>query len=172
MEQQLTTARASLKWGLISGVASIVFLTVLYVTGQMTNQGISSLGLIIPIVAIVLAMKEFRTANGGFMTYGQGLGIGTLLTGISGFISGTYGYIYNEFIDSTIQQQILDKSREQLENRGMDDAQIEAAMEMTAKFTSPGITFDIGIIMSIIIGFVVSLIISAIMKKDKPFELE
>jgi len=43
---------------------------------------------------------------------------------------------------------------------------------MTAKFTSPGITFVIGIIMSIIIGFVVSLIISAIMKKDKPFELE
>ncbi|MFN8343575.1 MAG: DUF4199 domain-containing protein [Spirosomataceae bacterium] len=172
MEPQLTTARAALKWGLISGVASMVFVTILYVSGQVTNQGFSSLGLIIPIVAIVLAMKEYRTANGGFMTYGQGLGIGTLLTGISGFISGTYGYIYTTFIDNTIQQQILDKSREQLENRGMDDTQIEAAMEMTAKFTSPGITFALGVVMSVIIGFVISLIISAIMKKDKPFELE
>jgi hypothetical protein len=117
-------------------------------------------------------MKEFRTLNGGFMSYGQGLGIGALLSGIAGFISATYSYIYNEFIDPTLRQQILDKTREDLENRGMDDAQIDAAMEISAKFSSPGMTFVFGIIGSIIIGFILALIISAIMKKDKPFELE
>lgn len=172
MEQQPTTARAALKWGLISGVASMIFITILYLAGQAANSGLASLSIIISIVTMTLAMKEFRTENGGFMTYGQGLGIGTLMSGISGFIAATYGYIYNEFIDPTLRQQILDKTREGLENRGMDDTQIEATMEITAKLSSPGITFALGIIMSIIIGLIIALIISAILKKDKPFELE
>lgn len=172
MEQQPTTARTALKWGLISGVASMIFTTVLYVSGQAANAGLASLGIIITVVLMVLAMKEFRTGNGGFMTYGQGLGVGTLMSGISGFIASTYAYIYNEFIDPTLRQQLLDKQREDMEGRGMDDAQIDAAMEIGAKFSSPGITFVLGIIIAIIIGFIISLIISAIMKKDKPFELE
>ncbi|MEZ4904707.1 MAG: DUF4199 domain-containing protein [Spirosomataceae bacterium] len=173
MEQQpTTTARTALKWGVITGIASIVFSTIIFVTGQFMNQALTSLGLIILIVTMVLAMKEYRTFNGGFMTYGQGLGIGALMAGISGFIGATFNYIYNEFIDTTIRQQILDKTREKFEEQGMDDAQIDAAIEMTAKFSSPGITFAIGIVFSIIFGFVIALVISAIMKKDKPFELE
>lgn len=172
MEPQTTTARTALKFGLISGVASIIFMTVLYVSGQAANSALAWLGSIITITVMVLAMKEFRTLNGGFMSYGQGLGIGTLMSGISGFLSAVYSYIYQEFIDTTLRQQILDKVREDLENRGMDDAQIEQAVEMTQKFSSPGITFAIGVIGSIFIGFIIALIISAIMKKDKPFEME
>lgn len=172
MEQQPTTARTALKWGLISGVASMIFTTILYVSGQAANGGLASLGIIITVVLMVLTMKEFRTGNDGFMTYGQGLGVGTLMSGISGFIGSAYAYIYNEFIDPTLRQQLLDKAREDMEGRGMDDAQIDAAMEISAKFSSPGIAFVLGIIMSIVIGFIISLIISAIMKKDKPFELE
>ncbi|AEI50207.1 DUF4199 domain-containing protein [Runella slithyformis] len=172
METQTTTARTALKFGIISGVAGIIFMTVLYVSGQAANTGLAWLGTVITIIVMVLAMKEFRTLNGGFMSYGQGLGIGTLMAGISGFLSAVYSYIYQEFIDTTLRQQILDKVREDLENRGMDDAQIEQAVEMTQKFSSPGITFAIGVIGSIFIGFIIALIISAIMKKDKPFEME
>lgn len=150
----------------------MIFTTLLYVSGQAANGAVAWIGIIIPIATLTLAMKEFRTLNGGFMSYGQGLGIGALSSGIAGFISAAYSYIYNEFIDPTVRQQILDKAREDLENRGMDDAQIEAAMEMSAKFSSPGMTFVFGIIGSIIIGFILALIISAIMKKNKPFELE
>ena len=106
------------------------------------------------------------------MTYGQGLGIGTLMSAISGLISSVYAYIYHEFIVPTLRQQILDKVREDLENRGMDDTQVEQALEMSQKFSTPGFTFLFGIIGSIFIGFIIALIISAIMKKDKPFELE
>ncbi|AXE17421.1 DUF4199 domain-containing protein [Runella rosea] len=172
MEQQTTTARTALKFGIISGVASIVFITILYVSGQAANSALAWLGAIITIAAMVLGMKEYRTLNGGFMTYGQGLGIGTLMSAVGGFISAVYSYIYNEFIDNTLRQQILDKVREDLENRGMDDAQVEQALAMSEKFSSPGITFALSIFGAILIGFIISLIVSAIMKKDKPFELE
>ena len=196
MEQQPTTARAALKWGAISGIGSMIFTTIMYVTGQVANGGLAWLGMIIPIAAMVMAMKEFRAQNGsiifsersikrgdekitelrtqdgGFMSYGQGLGIGTLLSGVGGFLSGTYNYIYNEFVDPTLRQQILDKTREELENRGIDDNQIDAAIEMSAKFSTPGITFALSMVMAILIGFIFSLIVSAIMKKDKPFDFE
>ncbi|MCA0233262.1 MAG: DUF4199 domain-containing protein [Bacteroidetes bacterium] len=172
MEQQPTTARAALKWGAISGIGSMIFTTIMYVTGQVANGGLAWLGMTIPIAAMVMAMKEFRTQNGGFMSYGQGLGIGTLLSGIGGFLAGVYNYIYNEFVDPTLRQQILDKTREELENRGIDDAQIDATIEMSAKFSTPGITFALSIFMAILIGFIFSLIVSAIMKKDKPFDFE
>lgn len=173
MEQQpTTTARVALKWGVITGIASIIFSTIIFVTGQITNQALSSLGLAILIVTMVLAMKEFRGQNSGFMTYGQGLGIGALMAGISGFIGATFNYVYQAFIDTTLRQQILDKTREQLEERGMDDTQIEAALEMSAKFSSPGIMFAFGVVFSVIAGFVIALIISAFLKKDKPFEIE
>lgn len=172
MEQQTTTARTALKWGVISGVGSMIFTTIIYVTGQVTNPSLAWMGTIIPILAMVMGMKEFRSQNGGFMSYGQGLGIGALLSGIGGFLAGVYNYIYNEFVDPTLRQQILDKTREDLENRGMDDTQIDAAIEMSSKFSTPGITFALGIFMAILLGFIVSLIVSAIMKKDKPLDFE
>ncbi len=172
MEQQPTTARTALKFGLIAGVAYMIFTTIIYTSGQAANSSLAWLGTIIPITTMVLAMKEFRAQNGGFMSYGQGLGIGTLMSAISGLISSVYAYIYNEFIDPTLRQQILDKVREDLENRGMDDTQVEQALEMSQKFSTPGFTFLFGIIGAIFIGFIIALIISAIMKKDKPFELE
>lgn len=172
MQQQPTTARIAVKYGLIAGIASIVFVTVMYVTGQATNTALSWLSMIIPIVVMYLAMKEFKEENGGFMSYSQGLGIGTMMSAVSGILSAFYSYIYNEFIDTSLRQQIMDKMREGFEEQGMDDAQIDAALEMSSKFSSPGFTFIFGLLGAIIIGFVIALILSAIMKKDKPFELD
>ena len=172
MNSQTTTTRVALKWGVVAGVASMVFTTILYMSGQAANPAFGWLGFIIPIVTIFLAMKEFRTENGGYMSYGQGLGIGALLSAISGFISSTYAYIYNEFIDSTVRQQIMDKVREDMESKGMSDEQIESALEISSKYSTPGYTFIFGILGAILLGVIISLIIAAIMKKDKPFELE
>jgi Protein of unknown function (DUF4199) len=168
MEQQTTTARVALKYGVIIAIASIVYITILYVSGQSTNTPLLYLGFVISIVGMILAMKEFKEDSNGFMSYSQGLGIGTMMSAVSGFISGTYNYIYTVFIDPTIRQQILDKTRIALEERGMDDAQIDQAMSISEKFSSPGMGFAFGMIGSVVVGFILALIISAIMKRDKP----
>ena len=50
----------------------------------------------------------------------------------------------------------------------MDDAQIDQAMEMAEKFSSPEIIFGIGLIVFIFFGFIISLIVSLFTKKDNP----
>jgi Protein of unknown function (DUF4199) len=173
MEQNTTTtARTALKFGLITGVAYIIYTTILYVSGQAANTALGWLGMIISITGMVFAMKEYREDNSGFMTYGEGLGIGTMMSAVSGLLAGTYGYIYNTFIDPTMRQQIMDKVRTDMENKGMDDDKIDQAMQMTEKFSSPGMTFLFSIVGAIFIGFLISLIISAIMRKNKPFDFQ
>jgi Protein of unknown function (DUF4199) len=168
MEQQTTTARVALKFGVVTAIASIIYITILYVSGQSTNTSLLYLGLVITIAGMVLAMKEFKEDSNGFMSYGQGLGIGTMMSAVSGFISGVYNYIYNVFIDPTLRQQVLDKLRRDLEDKGTDDAQIDKAISISEKFSSPGLGFAFGMIGAIIVGLVIALIVSAIMKKDKP----
>lgn len=168
MQDQVSTTRVALKFGVLTAVAVIVYSTLINLTGMTQNRALTSLAFVILIVGIVLAMKEFRAQNNTFMSYGQGLGIGSLVSAIVGLIGSMFSMFYMEFIDNTIIKQSMDKAREDMEARGMDDAQIEQAMSMTEKFMTPGVMFAMGVLSYVIIGFILSLIIAAIMRKDKP----
>jgi hypothetical protein len=168
MEEQVSTARIALKYGVLTGVANMVYSTIINVAGLSQNKALASLSYIFLIVGIVLAMKAFREENRGFMSYGEGLGLGSLASAVMGLLGGTYIAFYNKFIDSTLMEQAMNKVQEDLEAKGMDDAQIETAMQFSRMFTSPGALFLIGVIGSLVIGFIVSLIVAAILRKDKP----
>lgn len=168
MEEKVSTARVALKFGIMTGVASVVFYTILYLTGLFLNPVASSFGYVIMIGGIFLSMKEFRTQNHGFMSYGEGLGLGTLTSAISAFVTITFDLVYKKFIDTTINQQIQDVTRSKFESQGMDDTQIDGVIEMMDKMSSPGIVFFTGILATIMAGFIISLIVAAILKKSKP----
>jgi hypothetical protein len=168
MEEKPSIARLALKWGLISGVIFMIWTTIINVAGLFTNQSIQWVSLVISIVLIVMAMREYRTLDSGFMTFGEGVGLGTLLSVVSGLVSITYKLIYTNFIDPTIRQQMLDNAREQMENRGMADQQIEQAMEFTEKIQSPGLQFLVGILFAAIFGVLISLVVAAFLRRSRP----
>lgn len=168
MQNEPSIARIALKYGLIAAVASIIYSTILILTENNQNQALGSLGFIILVVAMVYAMRDFKNQNEGFMSYGQGLGIGTLMAAISGLLSSAFTMFYTQFIDTTLMQGALDKAREDMESRGMGDAQIDGAMEMTEKMMSPGILFAMGVFVSILFGFIIALIVSAIVRRNRP----
>ena len=168
MEESASTARVALKFGVLGAVVIMVYTTILNVSGLSQNKLLSSLSFVFLIVVIVLAMKDFREQNKGFMSYGEGLGLGALLSAVLGFLSSMFTMVYIKFIDPELMVKVMDQAREDMEARGMDDAQIDQAMELSQKFMSPGITFALGVFMYILSGFILSLIISAIMRKEKP----
>ncbi|WP_149240547.1 DUF4199 domain-containing protein [Dyadobacter sp. 32] len=168
MEEKVSTARIALKYGVLASVVIMVFTTIINVTGQSQNKWLTSLSFVFMIVGIVVAMKSFKEENKGFMTYGEGLGLGSLVSAIMGLLGSTFSVLYNKFIDPTIITQAMDTARSEMESKGMDDAQIDQAMAMSEKFMSPGVLFAFGVIGSLMVGFVLSLIIAAILRKDKP----
>lgn len=163
-----STARIALKWGLVSAVLIIIYTVVLYMTGLFKTPSLSWISFLLLLLGIFLAMREFKTLNSGYMSFSEGLGLGTLMSAVTGLLGSIFSYIYTNFIDTTIMQQMSDLQREQMESQGLSSEQIDQAMEMAAKFTSPSMIFLFGIIGYVFFGFIFSLIVSAIVKNSKP----
>jgi hypothetical protein len=168
MENQTTTTRTALKWGVIIGIISILYSTAIMISGQIGNQALGYVIYAIIAVGLYMAMNDFKKENQGFMSYGQGLGLGVLKCTIVGLISGFFSFAYMKFIDPTITDQMMKKAIEEMEKKGLTDDQIEQAMEYSKMFMNPGVLFVVGLIGTIFIGFILSLIIAAIVKKEKP----
>ncbi len=166
-----STARIALKWGLITSIIIIIYSVILFISGQFKNQALTLISYLFLLGGIIMAMREFKSMNNEFMTFGEGLGLGTLTSAVTGLIGSIFGVIYMNYVDTTIMQQISDMQREQFEAKGMSSEQIDQALEMAAKFSSPGMLFVFGLLGYLFIGFILSLITSAILKKNKP-ELE
>ena len=172
-ESSASSSIIALKYGFISGLLSFLFSTLINVMGwaeqfQESISWVSTIwSLVLSVTIIFLCLKEFREQNGGYISYGQGLGLATLLGAITGLVAGAFNYIYIQFIDNTVIQRQMDIARERMEDQGLSASQIQSAEEMTSMFLNPGIQFVIVVIMSVIFNFLLGLIVSAVVKREK-----
>lgn len=163
-----STARIALKWGIITSVVIIIYSVISYMTGLFKNTTSSYLSFLFLLGGIILAVKEYKTLNNNFLSFGEGLGVGTLMSAVTGLISSLFSIVYMLMIDTTIMQQLGDMQVEQLEKRGMTPEEIDQAMEMMSKFSSPGMLFVFAVLGYIFFGFIWSLIVAAVQKNEKP----
>jgi uncharacterized integral membrane protein len=173
MNEQPSTARIALKWGAILGFVLIGITLIMYLADQATNPIFTGLTLGAMVAFLILSMRDYRAQNSGYMAYGEGLGVGALLSAVAGLLSSAFITFYNVVIDPTVQQRALEQAREKMESQGMmSDEQIDQAMEMSEKFQTPGFTFMAGIFGTLIMGFLLSLIVAAFIRRKKanPFE--
>jgi len=161
---QSSVSKVSLKYGVILGVVFIVFSLILFISGNFSNQALGWIQYLFLIAGIVFAHNEFKRNGDGYMTYGQGLGIGTLTTLIATVFSSIFSYIYLAFIDLNILEELKETQLLELESQGMSQAQIDQTMA----FMSPGVIIVFAVLFSVFIGFVLSLIISAFTKNNNP----
>jgi hypothetical protein len=173
-ESSVSSSVIALKYGFISGLLSFLFSTLVNVMGWAENFQ-ESIGWISGIFSLVLAvtitylcLREYREQNAGYITYGQGLGLSTLVGAIGGLVAGGFNYIYIEFIDNSVIQRQMDLAREKMEDQGMSASQIQSAEEMTRLFMNPGMQFVVVVITGVIFNFLLGLIVSAVVKREKP----
>ena len=174
MENQKTSpSLIMLKWGAIGGLLSFIFTLITKYTG-LEDDFSETLGwvstiftLLINVTILVLALREVRSENDGFMTYGQGLGSSALLGAIWGVIAGGFNYIYLQFIDQGVIQKQLNLARERLEEQGLSESQIEDAEKITKMMMGPGVQFVIVVLVTILFMFILGLIVSGVLKREK-----
>jgi hypothetical protein len=164
-----STARVALKWGIISAIISVVFTIIMYNLDLWKMVWVSiATGLLITILILVLACKEFRTLNNGFMTFGEGLGLSMLIIAVSGLISNAFNQLYVNVIDTGIKDQIADFQEEMYIKQGLSQERIDMAMQQTERFNNPSMQFLFSMLGTLLFGFIISLIIAAVMKKNRP----
>lgn len=164
-----SSARLSLKWGIISSMISIIINTIAYNTDLWKQSTlILFVGIVISVVLITLCLREFKLLNQGYMSFSEGVGLGLLFTMVSSIIAMAFDFVYKNFIDLSFKEKIINYTEEQLENRGVNPEQIEEFVKRTTEYQNSGLAFLIGIFILLFLGLIISLIISAILQKKKP----
>lgn len=164
----VTTTSVGLRYGLLTGLVSVILSFVLFVT-HADQSPARWLGLVILIGAMVMAHKTYKQGNGGFMNYSEGLGIGAFMSGISGVISTAFSVLYMKFIDPEYMTRTMELTRTKMEEKGsMTDEQIDQALVMMQKFSSMGWMILFGVVGSVLGGLLIALIVSAFTKHSKP----
>lgn len=169
MEENQSVFKTSLNAGLLFGLIIVVFNLLLFVTDlAITSQGLTWISYLILAGGIFYAHNQFKKKGDGFMSYAQGLGIGTLVSLFAGVLSGIFSVVYTTLIDTGYQERAMEQARIMMEEQGMPDEQIESALEMSQTFTNPILMLVVGIIVMTFLGFLISLVVAAITKKNDP----
>ena len=159
----------AMKWAMITALITMISWFILYLTNLYMNQAVSWLLYVVYIIGMVMAMKEFRDkVNGGFMKYGTAFMIGFKVAAITGLASSILGYIMSKWVDPSMMDAIKQKATQDMIAKGLSDAQIDQAMNMTSFFFKPEFILIGGLIGALIFGAILSLIVAAFMKRDDP----
>lgn len=170
---QPSTGKLALKYGLILGGIGIVFNLMLYSQDLHYQFDLKRLfinliiGLVFVIVGSILAMREFKKANNGYMSFGEGLKMGIGLALISSVIGIIFGFIMSKVIDPEMQEKAIEYGISVMRDAGMAEDQIDLQVERQRN-QSPIIQVAFGLIISVFLGFVGSLVPALVIKKAKP----
>jgi hypothetical protein len=172
METKKTNAGVT--YGLISGLASILFSLLLYLGGvKWFVNPVAYTGILIPIIIAVLAGLKQKKTEGGYLEFSAALKVVFTCFVIGTFISTLFSYILFNFIDVPFRQALAQettiKMQEVMQKFGAPQDAIDKATEDALK----GNNFSfgkqmLGTAFYCIFWFIVSLIIAAIIKKKKP----
>lgn len=161
-------------YGLISGLASVIFSLMLYLGGvKWFVNPVAYIGFLIPIVIAVLAALKLKKQEGGYMEFPAALKVTFTTFVIGTVISTLFSYVLFNFIDipfrEALTQETTVKMQEMMQKFGAPQEAIDKATEDALKGNN--YTFGkqmLGTAFFCIFWFVVSLIIAAIVKKKKP----
>ena len=166
-DNSTSKSKWAMLYGLYLGVFYIFFILFLYYTDRLFNPGaIGYLGTMVFALVLWYSLKIFRdNVNGGFLSYGKGVGIGVLITLYSTFfISSVYFIILT--LDNTLLEQYRNIIEEAMANSGLPDELLEKFDEASKSALSPG-TYAFSVFFKEMIGgTVLTLIVAAITMKN------
>ena len=171
MENQNSATKTMLTYGFYIGILMVIVSLLNYSFGNIfkPHWSVSLVGSLIFIGLMVYALREYKALNDGFLKLGKAIKIGLGIALVSALIGIVYQFILMYVLEPDYmvnmaafqEQAILEKYPD------WDEAQLEAAVNMSKKFTGPGMLVAMSLAGSLFFGLIVSLIAGLIMKKDK-----
>jgi hypothetical protein len=159
----------AIKYGIIFGLLSGLVTVIIFLTENFGNIWLGMVvGLIVSITGIVLTHREFKSNNGGYMSYGQGLISGLVMSILAGLISGTISYLYIQFVDPTILEKMAQMQIEMLEKMNFPAEQMDEAIEKMEAENTASKQLTGGLVSGFVGGLILSLIVSAFTKRTRP----
>jgi len=178
LQPKKTLSQRAMTAGLIIAGAGILLGLVFYVTGMdmemITNPTLSWINRLLLIgisyYFTYAALKNHRDQDlGGYLSIGQGIGLGTLAGLVTGVVSAVWFFIFTSFIATDMMDKIKEVSLEQMQEQGQSAEAAEQAMEVMSFFFNPLFFAVMVVISSVFFGFLCGLVAGLVLKKDKQY---
>jgi hypothetical protein len=167
MESQQSVWKANLNSGIILGLAGVIYTIVFYSLDLLFEPYRGYIWMPVVLVALFLLMRQFRDNHrNGFVTYGQALGAGVVISLYYAIIMGLMIYVLYGLIDDGLVAKQIAFTENTMAERGMPDETIEMAMQFNRKLMTPVILSLLQVLNSFIGGTIASLIIALFVKKE------
>jgi hypothetical protein len=147
--------RSALKWGLVLGVAVVVWTLALHAIGFYTTRiayGLiaDNVATILPLASVLAALLEYRRRSGAF-TIREALLIGFLTGIVSAPISVGFLWVYHHYINPGWVDYLVQHLRAKAAAGTLDAAAVEATINNLRRGASDGAQATAGIIGSTLI---------------------
>ncbi len=155
--------------GVYLGAALIVFSLLTFLMDVDLESPIKYFSYLILAVGLWWSIVSYRDKHmGGYIDYKGAFAVGFYTALIASLIAGIFTYVYVEYIDTTLIEQVMLKAEESIieQNPNMSDEQIEQSLEMAGMFTSPIVMSIFGFLGNLIASIFLSLIISIFAKRE------
>ncbi len=170
MEESTSIKPVAYTYGGLLAIYSILVLVLIYVFNiAQDNWVVGIINFIITVIIFVMAIKTYKTKNGGFLSLKEALKTGLAVAAIAGVITAIYAFIHYTFVYPEFGEVIRDQATLQMTEQGLSDAQQQQALSMTSFTSSPIFIATMSLLSSLFFGFIISLIAGAIMKHNRPY---
>ena len=164
------------RYGAIAGLLLIVFALLFHFSGMTDYEDPSNSGgagwlsllinLSIVVGALFLAIKELKKQQNGWLTLGQGFGVGTLAGLVSSLMLAVWTYLFFTLVEPDLLNIILEASLAQIEEQGQSEEVLEQSRNMAEMMINPLVMSLGGMVFYVISSMVIALIGGLIFKSD------
>lgn len=155
-----------LKNGLILGLTVVIFQLVTYIFELYNNQYLGWGIYILIILLVFYSIRSFRDKmNGGFITFGQAFGLGTMIVLVGTAISSFFSFIYMQFIDPGMVDTIKELQLRAMQEQNIPDEQMEMSIKMMKVWMKPWIMAVSGLLANMVMGTIINLILAGILQR-------
>ena len=163
MEEQMPIWKNSLTYGLILGLALVVFELMLYITNTLFVPEMEYILYMLIASTIVIGTIKQKKLDNNIISYGRAFGSSAVISIAGAFIFSLFVYVLYKYIDTGLIDKLLYEAENALIKAGYSDSDIEMQMNMMQKMSAGIIAFGKGFGYSFI-GVVLSLITSIFIK--------
>ena len=165
---QNSITKNAANYGLILGLAIVIYTLVLHFLGAGQNQVAAWANMVFMVVAIQVGTKNLRDKiQDGYINYGRAVGSGMLIILFSSIIHAFFIYLFYTYLSPESLQNVFTAMEESMMQQGSSDDEIEMTVKLLKSVTTPLSMAFATIISSAFWGLIISLITSAFLKKEK-----
>jgi hypothetical protein len=167
MEQKVNIWKANFTNGMILALVCVVYTLLLYFFDLLFNQTLGYVFLLVQIILVFLLVKSYRdNILHGYITYGQAVGTGVVISLYSAVVMAVFTYILYTVLDPGLTAKKLAFIEEMMLKKGVPQSTVDTTMTLQEKLQTPLISSILSIFTGLLGGTILSLIIAIFVKKE------